>query len=88
VFDKPAGATRHVTKLQRLRDEYMARQSFAQRIGSGSGAIANQNFWTLDMPKRRKYSVNVHRRRRAAPSTQLLQPHANYKDKELSDPTD
>ena len=32
MFDKPARATRHATKLQRFRDKYM---SFARRIGSG-----------------------------------------------------
>jgi len=36
LFDKLARATRHATKLQRFRDEYIARQSFAQRIGGSS----------------------------------------------------
>jgi hypothetical protein len=50
VFDKPARAMRHVTKVQRLRDEYIAGQSFAQRIGSGSTPGASKHLAISSIP--------------------------------------
>jgi hypothetical protein len=38
------------TKLQRLHDEYVARQSFAQRIGSGSTPGASKHLAISPIP--------------------------------------